>query len=1051
MLGTTDGLLLKDSGASEVQNDTGALLKQRGQLEYASRMHLTHWIMILLALTSTLAAWYISKDQSAKTAEEHFLRGTNHVIGLINERMQLYENALLAGASLIDSLDGEISYTQWFKYSNSLKIDKVDPGINGIGVIFNIQPEELQPYLASEQKWRPNFGLHPEHTKSEFWPITYIEPAGPNKKAIGLDMAFEKNRYAAIKKDSNLELTQVAGPITLAQDAKKTPGFLFYAHFYKGGLKPDSVNARKESILGVTNAPFIMDKLLDGTLASQKRNLSVSIRDNDDLLYDDSIDDVDPEPLFESTTTVEMHGRQWSFQINSNLGFRVAKSSSLPLFFLLAVILFDSLLLALLIFLSRANHTALSYADKIMKELQTSERRFSSLLHSQSDLISRLTLDGTLTFVNDSYISFMSSGKNELLGPSIYQYISPKEHNSVKVTLSQLSFEKTRRIHRNSIVNATRESRIIEWINHGLFDSNQILAEVQSVGRDVTEVRESQNEALKVRKELEILVKKLDQEKRHSESTSKTKSQFLAAMSHGIRTPMAEVIGMSDLLFDTDLTPQQLNWANSILSSGKNLMSILNEIMGQSKLESGKLEISPLDFQLRSFLDDNIQLFRPSIASKGLMLNIKFDDDLPDAIHADSMRIGQVLSNFLSNGLKFTSSGRIEVAVKLEPNEQDKLRLRFRVTESGIGLTDEEQSKLFAAFTQADSSTSRTYGGTGLGLSISRQLVKLMGGQISGDSTKGIGSAFWFTICCKPAKEAVIEKDKGVALDKWVASRPLKVLVAENNTVNQHIIRAILNKLTLSVEIAQDGQCAIELLNSSEFEVILMDIRMPVMDGLEATIAIHLMHGTKANIPIIALTADISTGNITEYTSVGMNDVCGNPIELKLLLKSIDQCLGEEIYTSAAHAGASSTSHQPVGQVPSVEESGETADFSKVLLRVASIVDQTTEQNKDNDIPSAMAEISILCNKTTDKLSKATTIELAHSIKGGGGSFGYHLITTIAAYTDQLIKDNESLTAQSVELLTNHAEALTLVSGKKLSGNGGKADRLLLQGLESLS
>ena len=706
----------------------------------------------------------------------------------------------------------------------------------------------------------------------------------------------------------------------------------------------------------------------------------------------------------------------------------------------------------------------LSVLNVFQKFTQSSLEEMKHAL-DQHCIVSTANAQGHITYTNKLFCAVSGYSEEELIGKD-HRVLKSSGHHPPEFYKELWQTIAGGNIWRGEIKNKCKDGSFY-WVDSSIIpfkDERGVPYEYISIRTDITSAKENEYE--------------LQSANAIAEAANTAKSQFLAVMSHEIRTPMTGVIGMSDLLLDTDLSPQQLDWATSIKSSGKNLLSILNEILDQSKLEAGKLEIAPVDFHLPSFVRDNIRLFSPGIAMKGLTLDIKLDDDLPAAVYADSMRIGQVLSNLLSNALKFTSTGRIGVAVKLEPYGQDALQLRFTVTDSGIGLTGEEQNKLFTAFTQADSSTSRTYGGTGLGLSISRQLVELMGGQIGVDSTKGIGSAFWFTVCYQPAKAAVVATDRRVSLDRWMASRPLKILVAEDNAVNQHLILAILNKFDHSVEIAKDGKCAIECLKAGDFDVILMDIRMPVMNGLEVTASIRAMDSPKSNIPIIALTADISAGNITEYTDVGMNDVCAKPIELPLLLKSINKCLGEEIHTSMSQAGVSETSQQPVDPDASAIDNEEIANFAEVLERVANIVDQTEEQNKDTEIPSALAAIdedafaelltmyeaglkeqcdgftqaiSDLANKPTDRELKTKAIELVHSIKGGGGSFGYHLITTIATQADQILKDkgNPTSTPQDIELLCNHAKALELVSIKKMSGNGGKAGRILLQGLES--
>ncbi|MEH6496620.1 MAG: CHASE domain-containing protein [Pseudomonas marincola] len=364
-------------------HDTRKLLVQRGSL------HWVHWSVVILSVILTLGAWYISSEQVAEKNQAEFRRQAEQVVTLVEERMHLYENALWGGVAFIDASDQKTTYDKWLAYSNSLHIDEVYPGINGIGIIYNIKRDNLADYLAAAQEERPGYGIHPKHSELEYWPITYIEPVGPNSGAVGLDMAFETNRYTSIKKARDLGTAQVTGPITLVQDARKTPGFLFYAPFYKGGSKPTTIEDRQKNIIGVTYAPFIMSKLMLGTLASQNRQIRIKISDGGTLLYDDE-DNVqsgqnskDHDPLFTQAVSVEMYGRNWDFDIQSSLSFRNATSSSQPYWILVGGLIIDSLLLGLFILLTQSNRTALRFADEMTIALKEESKR---LKKSNDDL-----------------------------------------------------------------------------------------------------------------------------------------------------------------------------------------------------------------------------------------------------------------------------------------------------------------------------------------------------------------------------------------------------------------------------------------------------------------------------------------------------------------------------------------------------------------------------------------------------------------------------------------------------------------------------------------
>lgn len=336
-------------------------------------MHWVHWLVVCLSVLLTFGAWHFSKMQIAKRVESRFHLEADRAVELIKERMELYEYALWASAALFDASE-RVDHAEWITYANSLRIDQSYPGINGIGVIHNLQPSELEAYLDRERLTRPDYRIHPEHKESEYWPITYIEPASANIKAVGLDMAFESNRYTAIKKARDTGKAQLTGPIVLVQDDMMTPGFLFYTPFYKGGHKPTTTEERQALIEGVTYAPFIMCKLMHGTLAQQNRHVGLSIRDGDDPLYHDEHlggqDVGDEEPLYRKRVDVPMYGRTWTFDLWSDSDFLTASSDSQPYMILMGGLLIDMLLLALFVLLSRANRNALAYADRMTEELR---------------------------------------------------------------------------------------------------------------------------------------------------------------------------------------------------------------------------------------------------------------------------------------------------------------------------------------------------------------------------------------------------------------------------------------------------------------------------------------------------------------------------------------------------------------------------------------------------------------------------------------------------------------------------------------------------------
>jgi len=378
------------------------------------------------------------------------------------------------------------------------------------------------------------------------------------------------------------------------------------------------------------------------------------------------------------------------------------------------------------------------------------------------------------------------------------------------------------------------------------------------------------------------LLEELALEKDRAMAATREKSAFLATMSHEIRTPMNGLIGILSMLQSTNLDAEQAKLVEIALRSSNDLVQITSDILDYSKLEAHKTKIEQADFELGELIDDVVLLLSPSAASKGLALQTRITPALPLYLTGDAFRIRQILTNFLSNAIKFTATGSVTLALDIAERADRHILLTAKVIDTGIGLDAAAQAKLFARFTQAEMSTSRRFGGTGLGLAICKQLTELMDGRIGVESTPGQGSTFWVEL---PLQRAAAQAAAPLITPQQLGS--LDLLVAEDNSTNQLVIRAILESLGHRVTLVSDGRAALDAVQRQAVDMILMDVQMPVMDGPTAARAIRNLPGAAGQVPIIALTANAMAGDRESYVAAGMDDYVSKPIDPKRLLEAL--------------------------------------------------------------------------------------------------------------------------------------------------------------------
>ncbi len=460
--------------------------------------------------------------------------------------------------------------------------------------------------------------------------------------------------------------------------------------------------------------------------------------------------------------------------------------------------------------------------------LRKSERQVKSILETANEGFQMIDNNQRILDQNPRMCSIMGRERDEVIGKSIFDFV---DEENKEVFLEQIELRKQGIANDYEIALSRPDGRHVFCLFSvtPFFDEKQKKIGAFAMVSDISQLKKAEEETTKAKLAAENWAKEAEQ-------ATKAKGDFLANMSHEIRTPMNAIIGMSHLALKTDLTPKQQDYIGKVQSSSNALLGIINDILDFSKIDAGKLDMESVPFHLEDVFDNLATLVNLKAEEKGLKLSFEVSDEVPTGLVGDPLRLGQILINLGNNAVKFTEKGGIVVGVSPVAVTEEKAELQFSVRDSGIGLTEEQRGKLFQAFSQADTSTTRKYGGTGLGLTISKKLSEMMDGKIWVESEPGVGSTFIFTAVFgrHSEKREEVSRTKG-DVQGLQNIRGARILLAEDNEINQQVAQEILEQAALVVDIANDGKEALEMAQKNPYDVILMDIQMPEMNGFEAT------------------------------------------------------------------------------------------------------------------------------------------------------------------------------------------------------------------------